>query len=38
MLQKLLRGVGILLLDHVIVANDSTYSMIENEDLDYRVR
>lgn len=37
-LQKLLNGVGILLLDHIIVANDSTYSMIQHGDIDYRVR
>ena len=37
-LQRLLNGVGILLLDHIIVANDSTYSMIQHGDIDYRVR
>ncbi len=37
-LQRLLSGVGILLLDHIIVANDSTYSMIQHGDIDYRVR
>lgn len=37
-LQRLLSGIGILLLDHIIVANDSTYSMIQHGDIDYRVR
>ena len=38
MLQKLLNGVGILVLDHIIVAGDRTYSMIRNGDIDYRIR
>ena len=37
-LQRLLNGVGILVLDHIIVANDSTYSMIQHGDIDYKVR
>lgn len=37
-LQKLLNGVGILLLDHIIVAGCETYSMIQHGDIDYRVR
>ena len=37
-LQRLLNGVGILTLDHIIVANDKTYSMIQHGDIDYRVR
>ena len=37
-LQRLLNGVGILVLDHIIVANDRTYSMIQHGDIDYRVR
>ena len=37
-LQRLLNGVGILLLDHIIVANDSTYSMVQHGDIDYRIR
>ena len=37
-LQRLLNGVGILLLDHIIVANESTYSMVQHGDIDYRVR
>ncbi len=37
-LQKLLSGVGILVLDHIIVANDRTYSMIQHGDIDYRTR
>ena len=37
-LQQLLNGVGILVLDHIIVAGDRTYSMIQHGDIDYRVR
>ena len=37
-LQKLLGGVGIMVLDHIIVAADRTYSMIQHGDIDYRVR
>ena len=37
-LQKLLHGVGILVVDHIIVANDNTYSMIMHGDIDYRIR
>ncbi len=37
-LQRLLNGVGILLLDHIIVANESTYSMVQHGDIDYRLR
>ena len=37
-LQKLLNGVGILVLDHIIIACDRTYSMIQHGDIDYRVR
>ena len=37
-LQRLLNGVGILVLDHIIIANDRAYSMIQHGDIDYRVR
>ena len=37
-LQRLLNGVGVLVLDHVIVAGDRTYSMIQHGDIDYRVK
>ncbi len=37
-LQMLLNGVGILVLDHIIVAGDRTYSLIQHGDIDYRVR
>lgn len=37
-LQRLLNGVGILLLDHIIVAGCDTYSMVQHGDIDYRVR
>ena len=37
-LQKILNGVGILVLDHIIVAGDNTYSMIQHGDIDYRIR
>ena len=37
-LQRLLNGVGILVLDHIVVAGDRTYSMIQHGDIDYRAR
>ena len=37
-LQRLLNGVGILVLDHIIVANDTSYSMIQHGDIDYRAK
>ncbi len=37
-LQRLLKGVGILVLDHIIVANDVCYSMVQHGDIDYRLR
>ena len=37
-LQRLLNGVGILVLDHIIVAGDRTYSMMQHGDIDYRCR
>ena len=38
LLQRLLNGVSILVLDHIIVAGDQTYSMIRHGDIDYRIR
>lgn len=35
-LQRLLKGVGILVLDHVIVAGDRTYSLVQHGDISYR--
>ena len=37
-LQHLLGGVGIIVLDHIIVAGADTYSMIQHGDIDYRSR
>ena len=37
-LQRLLNGVGILLLDHIIIGGDRSYSLIQHGDIDYRVR
>ena len=37
-LQRLLDGVGILVLDHIIVAGDRTYSMIQHGDIDYHIK
>ena len=37
-LQRLLNGVGIMVLDHIIVAGDKTYSMIQHGDINYRSR
>lgn len=37
-LQRLLNGVNILVLDHLIVAGEKVYSMIQHGDIDYRCR
>ena len=37
-IQKILNSLNILVLDHIIVANHNTYSMIQHGDIDYRVR
>ena len=37
-LQRMLNCVGILVLDHIIVAGDRTYSMIQHGDIDYRTK
>lgn len=37
-LQRLLGSVNILVLDHIIVAGDETYSMIQHGDIDFRRR
>ena len=37
-LQRVLKALGILLLDHVIVAANSTYSMVQHGDFDLRCR
>lgn len=37
-LQQLLQGVGIIILDHIIIARSNAYSMIQHGDIDYRVR
>ena len=37
-LQRLLNGVGILVLDHIIVAGTNTYSMAQHGDIDVRLR
>ncbi len=37
-LQRLLNGVGILVLDHIIVAGTQTYSMAQHGDIDFRIR
>ena len=37
-LQRMLNGVGILVLDHIIVAGAQTYSMSQHGDLDFRTR
>ena len=37
-LQRVLKALGILLLDHVIVAANSTYSMVQHGDIDFRIR
>ena len=35
--QGIKMAVGILVLDHIIVAGDRTYSMIQHGDIDYRI-
>lgn len=37
-LQQILNGINILVLDHIVVANDRTYSMIQHGDIDYRIK
>ena len=37
-LQRMLNAMGILVLDHVVVAGSNTYSMIQHGDIDYRAR
>ena len=37
-LQRMLNAMGILVLDHILVAGSNTYSMIQHGDIDYRVR
>ena len=37
-LQRLLNGVGVLLLDHLIIAGDRSYSMVTHGDIDYRIK
>lgn len=37
-LQRMLKTMNILLLDHIIVANSSTYSMVQHGDIDYGVK
>ena len=37
-IQKILNCLGIVVLDHIIVANEKTYSMIQHGDIDYRIR
>ena len=37
-LQRLLNGVGILVLDHIIIAGDRSYSLVQHGDIDYRMK
>ena len=37
-LQRLLNGVGILVLDHIIVCGSTTYSMAQHGNIDFRIR
>lgn len=36
--QKLMNGVGILVMDHIIIAGNDAYSMIQHGDITYRTR
>ena len=35
-LQRMLKSLGILVLDHIIIAGSDSYSMIQHGDIDYR--
>ena len=37
-IQQLMNGVGILVMDHILVAGNSAYSMIQHGDITYRMR
>lgn len=37
-IQQLMNGVDIKVLDHIIVAGDITYSMVQHGDMDYRIK
>ncbi len=37
-IQRLLNAMNILVLDHIIVAGNNTYSMIQHGDIDYRMK
>jgi len=37
-LQRMLNAMGILVLDHIVVAGSNTYSMVQHGDIDYRIR
>lgn len=37
-LQRILQAINIAVLDHIIVAREQTYSMIQHGDIDYRTR
>ncbi len=37
-LQRILQALNILVLDHIIVAGNNTYSMIQHGDIDYRIK
>ena len=36
-LQKLLAGIGIMVMDHILISGNDAYSMIMHGDIDYRV-
>lgn len=37
-LQKLLNGIGIIVLDHIIIAGEKSYSMIQHGDINHHIR
>lgn len=37
-IQRVLNSIGIMLMDHIIVAGDRTYSMVQHGDIDYKVK
>lgn len=36
-IQKLMHGVGILVMDHILICGNDSYSMIQQGDIDYRI-
>lgn len=37
-IQRLMNGVGILVMDHILIAGNNAYSMIQHGDISYRIK